>query len=181
MTDLHTDEAAPRLFECDIDRSQTKMPDDYLPDAPGVLIAGEDMLRAAGYVPGSNRPRGWLPAYPRNFRRRPRHKGDHMLWVRKCGELWIIARSLDLDVNTRKIETLVFAILPLPIWTRSYQAAMRLAEYCHPIPRTPVAGYWAEECMVRMVGGRFVCTVPNYSYPEPFEVIRQNLTAHRVQ
>src|ERR1017187_8965032 len=33
-------------------------------------------------------------------------EGDHMLWVRKCGELWIIARSLDLDVDTRKIETL---------------------------------------------------------------------------
>src|SRR5664280_2042546 len=91
MANLHTDDTAPRLFECDIDRSQTKMPDDYLPGAPGVLIAGEDMLRAAGYVPGSNRPRGWLPANHRNFRRRPRHKGDHMLWVRKCGKLWILS------------------------------------------------------------------------------------------
>ena len=45
MTELYSAEAAPRLFECDLDRSQTKMPGDYLPDAPGVLIAGKDMLR----------------------------------------------------------------------------------------------------------------------------------------
>jgi hypothetical protein len=40
MMELYSDRTAPRLFECDLDRSQTKMPDDYLPEAPGVLIAG---------------------------------------------------------------------------------------------------------------------------------------------
>jgi hypothetical protein len=28
------------------------------------------------------------------------------------------------------------------IWARTYQAAMRVAEYCYPIARPPVAGRW---------------------------------------
>ena len=43
------------------------------------------------------------------------------------------------DYNT---EALVFPFGPAPIFTREYQAAMRLAEYCYPIPRPPVAGCW---------------------------------------
>jgi hypothetical protein len=67
-------------------RSQTKMPDDYLPEAPGVLIAGEEMLRAAGHVPASHRPAGWTPGESGTFMRRRRRDGDHTLWVRKCGK-----------------------------------------------------------------------------------------------
>jgi hypothetical protein len=47
----------PSLFECLMDRDQTEMPEYYLPEAQGVVIAGEAMLRAAGYRPGSYRPR----------------------------------------------------------------------------------------------------------------------------
>jgi hypothetical protein len=149
MANLHTDDTAPRLFECDLDRSQTKIPDDYLPDAPGVLIAGEDMLRAAGYVPGSNRPRGWKPANPGAFTK-PSRDGVHTLRVRQCGhakdkdKLWIIERSSFADIGYRKIEALVFGFGQVPIWARTYQAAMRLAEHCDPFPCPPTAGCWTE-------------------------------------
>jgi hypothetical protein len=133
-------------------RSQTKMPDDYLPEAPGVLIAGEEMLRAAGHVPASHRPAGWTPGESGTFMRRRRRDGDHTLWVRKCGKLWLIERSLDLDSGLRReIEALVFAFGPRPICTRTYVAAMRLAEHCDPSPGASVARYWAKVCVVRMM------------------------------
>src|SRR5271156_1003597 len=50
----------PLLIECLIDREQTEMPSDYLPEAEGMLIAGKAMLRAAGYRPGSRRSRSWI-------------------------------------------------------------------------------------------------------------------------
>jgi hypothetical protein len=149
MPELYTDGAAPRLFECDLDRSQTKIPDDYLPEAPGVLIAGEDMLRAAGYVPGSNRPRGWKRTNPDAFTK-PSRDGVHTLRVRQCGhakdedKLWIIERSSCAAIGYRKIEALVFAFGKMPIWTRTYQGAMRLAELCDPLPLPPVAGCWTK-------------------------------------
>jgi hypothetical protein len=59
MKQLALKSTAPNLFECDVDRSQTEMPDYYLPTAPGVLIAGADMLRAAGDFPGALFPTGW--------------------------------------------------------------------------------------------------------------------------
>jgi hypothetical protein len=58
----------------------------------------------------------------------------------------------------REIEALVFAFVPAPICTHTYQAAMRLAEHCDPMPCAPVAGYWSKVCLVRMVDGLFVCT-----------------------
>jgi hypothetical protein len=81
MSDLCSDHTAAHLFEF-VERSVTEMPADYLPEAPGVMFAGEDMLRAAGYVPGSNRPRGWCRLRPGNYRR---YVGEHILTVRQCG------------------------------------------------------------------------------------------------
>jgi hypothetical protein len=56
----------------------------------------------------------------------------NQLCVRGCGEFWIIEREID--------EVLVLKDGSLPIFTRTYQAAMRLAEYCHPHP--PAGLYW---------------------------------------
>jgi hypothetical protein len=159
MTELYSDEAALRLFECDIDRSRTKLPDNYLPDAPGVLIAGKDMLRAAGYVPRSYHPHGWTPGEPGTFLRRHSPHSGHKLWVRKCGKFWIIERSMDLNAGHRRdIEALIFASGLRPICTRTYKAAMWLAEHCDPIPCAPLAGHWVGVCLVRMVDGLFVST-----------------------
>jgi hypothetical protein len=77
----------------------------------------------------------------------------------QCGKFWLIERSLDLNSGRcREIEALVFAFELLPIWTHTYQEAMRLAEYCDPIPREPVAGKWVKVCAVHLVDGLFVCT-----------------------
>src|SRR5215472_3552996 len=63
---------APRLFGEVIDRTP-EMPHWYVPIAKGVLIAGEDMLRAAGYLPGSRRPDGWSPGKPGAFKKACAH------------------------------------------------------------------------------------------------------------
>jgi hypothetical protein len=76
--------------------------------------------------------------------------GKAVLWVQRCGEFWIIERSLRVDADLVKDETLVFAFGPRPIWTRTLEEAMWLAEYCDPMPRPPVAGYWADVGNVRV-------------------------------
>ena len=148
MSNLALINAAPRLFECDVDRGQTEMPDYYLPAAPGVLIAGEDMLRAAGHRPGANQPPGWsckLSGFVKTSR-----DGNSALWVQQCGEFWIIERSIRLDGGHTQDQTLVFAFELLPSWARTPEAAMRLAEYCDPIPQSPVAGCWTDVGNVRI-------------------------------
>jgi hypothetical protein len=132
MTDLHTDEAAPRLFECVLDRSQTKMPDDYLPEAPGVLIAGEDMLRAAGYVQGSYRPRGWAQVKHQVFKVRSQDR-ERSLVVRRYGNFWVVERQQSSKgIPFFDTYALVCAFSLRPIWTHNCEAAMRLAEHCDP-------------------------------------------------
>jgi hypothetical protein len=117
------------------------MTKDYLPAAPGVMFAGEDVLSAAGYVPGSNRPRGWHRHVPGDYRK---PVGEHVLVVRQSGnarsDRWTIERVE--PWADKGLEALVFTARCAPIWTRTYQAAMRLAEYCYPIARPPVAGRW---------------------------------------
>jgi hypothetical protein len=51
---------ASRLFYNLLDRDQAKMPDYYLPDAPGIALAGDPLLHAMGYRYGSKRPPGWV-------------------------------------------------------------------------------------------------------------------------
>ena len=142
MTKLALKNTAPVLFECDVDRSQTRMPDYYLPTSPGVLIAGSDMLHAAGDYPGAPPPTGWTRGASGLMR--PSRDGRRVLWVQRCGRYWILERS-PVEVRARH-ETLVFAFVLVPIWTWTMTSAMRLAEYCDPIPQSPVAGYWARVC-----------------------------------
>jgi hypothetical protein len=129
----------PHLFEF-VERGETEIPADYLPEAPGVIFAGKDMLTAAGYIPGSNRPRGWRLLCPGNYLKKV---GRHVLMVRQCGgarsEHWSVER-LNEEYDT---EALVCPFSHSPIFVRKYyQAAMRLAEYCYPIPSAPVCGVW---------------------------------------
>jgi hypothetical protein len=136
------EQQAPILFECMVDRSDTEMPDDYLPTARGILIAGRDMLRAAGYVPGSCRPRGWSRRNPGVFAR-PSAESQHILWVRQCGRFWVIERSFEFSehgCDFRDDYALTCALTDMPISTRTYQAAMRLAEHCDMSPRPARSG-----------------------------------------
>ena len=124
-----------------LDRGAIEMPADYLPDAPGVMFAGEEVFSAAGYVRGSNRPRGWHQHLPGDYRK---PFGEHVLVVRQCGnarsQRWTVER---VEPRADKgLEALVSSGEKVPIWARTYQAAMRLAEYCYPIPRPPVFATW---------------------------------------
>jgi hypothetical protein len=151
-----------------LDRGAIDMPADYLPDAPGVMFAGEDILSAAGYVPGSIRPPGWIKHQPGCYRKRV---GKHVLQVRQCGNSrsthWTIERFEDLDFKW--IEALVFSFGNAePIWARAYQAAMHLAEYCYPIARPPVFASW-EVARAKVAGFsrscRFAALKVKYSAP----------------
>jgi len=51
-------------------------------------------------------------------------------------------------------EALISAFGARPIWTRTRQAAMQLAEHCDPMPRDPVAGYWADVGNVRVLSAQ---------------------------
>jgi hypothetical protein len=107
-----------------IERSKTDMPDDFAPWAPGVAIVSDYLLRAAGDGPGSRRPTGWSPGKPDVF---TKVVYGNRLMVRGCGEFWTPEREIDM--------VLAFPFGPLPVFTRTCQAAMRLAEYCHPHPQ----------------------------------------------
>jgi len=125
-----------------VERGETGLLRDYLPEAPGVIFPGEPVLSAARYVAGSNRPHGWSRPFPGNFRK---YVGTHILMVRQSGgprsKHWIIER-LDENYNT---EALVLSLGPSPMFAHNYQAATRLAEHCHhryPNVGLPIPGCW---------------------------------------
>jgi hypothetical protein len=146
MSNSFSDQTAPRLFERIIDRNQTALPSDYLPEAPGALIASEDMLRAAGHTKRRHRPHGWSPRKPGVFRKLIGN--ELLLQVRQCGNArsdhWSIEVVHVPEFSREWVEALVCAFSGRPIWALTYQGAMRMAEHCHPLPRPPVAGRWAK-------------------------------------
>jgi hypothetical protein len=107
-----------------IEREIADLPSDFFPWAPGIVVASGDLLRTVGYRPRSRGPNGWTLGQPDVFTKVI--YGNRLL-VRGCGEFWTVEREID--------EALAFPHGPVPILTRTRQAAMRLAEYCHPKPR----------------------------------------------
>jgi hypothetical protein len=76
---------------------------------------------------------------------KPSRDGNYVLRAKRFGKFWAPERSIKITSGRytyRSIEALVFAFGEIPIWTRTRQAAMRLAEHCDPIPASPVAGFW---------------------------------------
>ena len=114
---------SPYLIAEVVERSKTELPDDFVPWAPGIMIASDYLLQATGYHSGSRRPTGWLPGKPGIF---TKVTYRNRLTVCECGEFWFVERETG--------EVLAFTYGSLPVVTRTYQAAMRLAEYCHPRP-----------------------------------------------
>jgi hypothetical protein len=157
MKALNSHEVAPVVFERDLDRDQAGIPPLYMLSVSGVLLAGKDMLIAAGDVSGAPEPVGWLPAVPAipevdcysncrttDFEKLSRD-GNYALRAKRLGKFWAPERSIIITSGRykwREIQALVFAFGEIPIWTRTHQAAMRLAEHCDPIPATPVAAFW---------------------------------------
>jgi hypothetical protein len=157
MTASYSHEVAPEIFECDLDRDQAGIPPTRMLKISSVLLAGKDMLIAIGAGPGAPEPIGWVPAVPAipddscyplertaDFEKRSRD-GKHVLRAKRFGKFWTAERSTIVGsgrYKLRLIQALVFAFGEVPIWVRTHQAAMRLAEHCDPIPVTPVAGFW---------------------------------------
>ena len=144
MSALNSQTLAPQIFECDLDRDQAGIPPLYMPKTMGVLVAGKDMLIAAGVFPGAPEPEGWVPAVPAvganscfqecgkaDFEK-PSRDGSHVLRAKRYGQFWAPERSIKIvygPYSCRLIEELVFAFGEVPIWARTYQGAMRLAEH----------------------------------------------------
>jgi hypothetical protein len=114
---------SPRLIAEIIERNKTDLPDDFVPWAPGIVVASDYLLRAAGSRPGLAPPEGWSPGQPDVF---TKVMHGNRLMVRGCGEFWTVERETN--------EVLAFIFGSMPMFTRTCQAAMRLAEYCHPRP-----------------------------------------------
>ena len=125
MSELNPD--APRLYGSLIEREEAELPDEYLPGAPGLLPAGEDLLAGVGSVPGCHRPRGWSQR-PNGFTRRVYHT-KRQLWAIRCGKQWIAERTIDLGNNRREVQALVESFGRAPICSSTSQEAMQLADW----------------------------------------------------
>jgi hypothetical protein len=111
-----------------VERRAADLPDDMMRCARHAYIPSRDELMLAGYYEGRYRPRGWQLKETTVFKK---FSGSHVLWVRGTRirqPLWALER---VGVRTDDDQMLCYAFGPMPILTRSYQAAMWLAEYCH--------------------------------------------------
>jgi hypothetical protein len=95
------------------------LPDDFAPWAPGVVVPSEHLLMQI-----EPRSRDWKETAPDVY-----NKFSHRnkLVVRGCGKLWTVERQTE--------EVLAHQFGPLPVFTRTPDAAMQLAEHCH-LPAT---------------------------------------------
>ncbi len=119
------------------------LPDWFVPLAPGVMIASDEFLRQAGHHRGMHRPRDWRKVSRHCYSRRI--GGEGICWVNtlavtRCDkhEWWMIERKVA-DVD----EVLVFDFASIPIFTRSYASAMRLAMHCNV--DNPPHGRWIKQ------------------------------------
>ena len=115
-----------------VDRSECGcLPDWFVPLARGVAIASDALLRQAGHHDGMHRPRGWREVDRHCYRQLLGGEGPSwpdVLVVRRCDkhEWWAIERRVA-DVW----EVLVCDFGSTPIFTRSYQSAIRVAMHCN--------------------------------------------------
>jgi hypothetical protein len=130
-------EVHPKLFEF-IEREQTGLSPDSFSTKTGVLLAGEDLLRAAAHFPGSKRPKGWR-AEAEGFRRRTEDR-RYTLSVFKIGDYWFVMRRTSRSIMA--YEYLALAFDQVPLCTRTDQEAMRLADHCYPDPGQTMGGCW---------------------------------------
>jgi hypothetical protein len=140
MSVLNTEQVAPQLFECFLDRTEAGLPENYLSMADGVLVAGPDLLRPLEAFPESYESWGYRSSIDGSAYERPLKGGS--LDVRREGNFWFMHRAVDDGEDGDKFQVLVVAFEDVPICTRTFEDAIRLAEHCHPETRAPMAGYW---------------------------------------
>jgi hypothetical protein len=101
-------------------RDQTELPPDFVAWAPGVVVASDHLLRAAGWRPGARRPPGWRKG--KGLEDTFFNDGEFRLMVRGCGEFWTVERDSEI--------VLVFRFGFQPVFTRTVEGAMYLGEAC---------------------------------------------------
>jgi hypothetical protein len=117
-----------------INRRECCIPDWFVPLARGAAIASDTLLRTVGHRDGMYRPRGWIESSPDYFVRFKDHLAPNCsLMVRECDNtsLWTVERLGEMRRSEDVDEILVHVFGSTPIFTRSYQSAMRLAMHCH--------------------------------------------------
>lgn len=129
-------EVSVKLFEF-IEREQALKPHQF-PNSTGVLLAGEGLLRAAGHVPGSRRPKGWYEAVV-GFGRRAEDR-RYTLRTFNLSDYWFVMRRTSRSYTT--MEYLALAFDKVPLCARTAEEAMRLADHCHPDPGQTIPGCW---------------------------------------
>src|SRR6266567_2896566 len=68
-----------------VKRRKAKLPPDFVPWAPGIVIAIDYLLQVAGYTPTSGRPMGWRLQPSRGFYRK-----NFWVIVRNRGKFWTV-------------------------------------------------------------------------------------------
>jgi hypothetical protein len=137
MDQSYEAEVHPKLFEF-IEREEARLSRYEFRQATGVLLAGEDLLGAAGHVPGSKRPKGWREALEGFGRRTADRK--YTLRAIKIDYYWFVLRRASRSVFD--YEYLAFAFDEVPLCTRTDLEAMRLADHFYPDPGRTIGGCW---------------------------------------
>jgi len=137
MDQSYEAEVHPKLFEF-IEHEQAGLSPWLFKNATGVLLAGEDLLRAAGHVPGSKRPKGWRKAVEGFGRRTADRK--YTLRAIKFDDYWFVLRRA--SRSNSDSEYLAFAFDEVPLCTRTDLEAMRLADHCYPDPGQTMGRCW---------------------------------------
>jgi hypothetical protein len=95
------------------------LPPNFVPWAPGVVVASQSLLDRCGCQADATAPHGWRRKRPDEFHKKA---NPYNLYVARCGDFWGIERENDW--------TLVFSFASMPVFTRTKEDAMRLAEAC---------------------------------------------------
>jgi hypothetical protein len=143
------------LIQDVIDRSEIKLPDWFVPLAPGIAIASDLLLLKCNDFHQSERPCGWRKSAPRSFLKRDIKgmDGAASLNVRRYAHQrwWTIERWRDDRERFDVSDVLAFVFGSTPIFSWSRPVAMRIAEYCH-IKGPPPGLKWIVACPVDEVG-----------------------------
>jgi hypothetical protein len=130
---LHRVSSSPIIEEL-IERTKTEIPDSFVPSARAIAAIHNKLVSLAYPMAtfGSNPPYRWVGSVRQGEFVMIGRDRD-FLYVRRYGKLWSIERELIHEKLHH--EVLAFAFGPTPIFHRRHQAAMVLAQHCHPKPR----------------------------------------------
>jgi hypothetical protein len=145
MSPSQTDDNASQLFESFIDRAEADLPEFFPQEAKGALVAGPALVGPLEDYAASYEAWGWERStdgthFRRGYIDRADPFVDGELNIEQRGDLWYIYRQSD----PCRHQALVVAFENVPICTRTFRDAIRLAEHCHPETRAPMAGFWLD-------------------------------------